>query len=238
MPKHDEDELVIPLSIDAIQNPREHDLRVLSAFMLWPRDPLWRDRWLAEFYVSKIRKEHPERAAETLALAQASLPAKMLTDEIKRANIIRDAGLADRVFRDHLACRAFESKTTKEKIIESAIKTRDKTSRTKTKLVPKTFENRIWSKFSCVVHLWSAKYLADRDHGQSGRWPCEEDYLPTFLADAEGFRILGEQTEMIRPTPNSSTVLDPKKTYKLPPWIKIEPTELKIHGPLRGEQRH
>jgi hypothetical protein len=240
MPKQDGSELIIPLSVDAIQNPHASDLRVLTAYMLWPRDSLWRERWLAEFYVSKIRKDHPERAAETIALAQASLPAKMLTDEIKRANIIRDAGLASSVFRDHLACRVFESKTTKATVIENVIKARDKSNNIETRkasLEPKTFENKIWSNFSCVVHLWAAKYLADRDHGQSGRWPCAEDYLPTFLADAEGFRMLGEQTKMLRASgkAKSITVLNPKDTYKLPTWIKVEPTELTIHGPLRGE---
>lgn len=245
MPKAEGNEMIIPLSPNALHNPLKADLRIMMAYMLWPRDGVWRQRWIADWIVNNvetIKNERPELAAEYFSFAKAALPSKMIADEIAKKNIVRDATLAASVFMDHLYCRVSGSKITKGKITETAIKIRDNKTNVKGKkasIEVHTFDNKIWKTYSSVAHLWAAKYLANRDHGQSKYPPCSEDYLPQFLADAEGFRFLGEKTEMLRTSGRgtSRTVLNPKDTYKLPPWIEIEPSDLSV-GQLRDEVGH
>lgn len=85
-----------------------------------------------------------------------------------------------------------------------------------------TFNKTIWPKFRCVAHLWAA-YFSRSVFDDRRPFPCTLDDLPAFLADAEGYRVMGET----RKTKQSrETILRAGEIIRLPEGLAIEPTDL------------
>jgi hypothetical protein len=89
-----------------------------------------------------------------------------------------------------------------------------------------TFNSTVWPKFRCVAHLWAAYYRRALFDAR-GVFPCTLDDLPAFLADAEGYRILGESWK-IKQSPEPAILLAFETIRFLPEGPAIEPTDLRF----------
>lgn len=88
-----------------------------------------------------------------------------------------------------------------------------------------TFNKTIWPKFRCVAHLWAAYFSLSMFHDRI-HFPSTLDDLPTFLADAEGYRIIGKSWKT-KQSPRKAILLA-DETIRLPEGLAIEPTDLRF----------
>jgi hypothetical protein len=89
-----------------------------------------------------------------------------------------------------------------------------------------TFNNTIWRKFRCVAHLWAAAF-ARAVFDDRRDFPCVVGDLPAFLADAEGYRVMGE-SRRTKQSPGKAILLAGETIRFLPEGLAIEPTDLRF----------
>ena len=86
-----------------------------------------------------------------------------------------------------------------------------------------------WSHFKPVAHLWGAHVLWQIDAGRCGG--CQTT-LGAFLATAEELRQRGEQLHPLgRKTAKSQPVLDPERTWRVPPGLTLPTVSISLPQP-------
>jgi hypothetical protein len=90
-----------------------------------------------------------------------------------------------------------------------------------------TFNKTIWPKYRCVAHLWAA-YSSRAMFHDRGDFPCTVGDLPAFLADAEGYRVMGESRKTKQSPKNTILLAGETIRFCLPEGVAVEPADLRF----------
>lgn len=211
---------------EALLTPHRLDLAAIEAQMAWPHDQECRNRAMAASIIEHM-KRHPRdmRPGDYefwFSLAANATPLAAVIEEF--ADRTKRAFLVGMVLHDLVGCASCGIRVTKENLISRVIAPYEKRKDGgNIRISVKTFQNHVWPEFESVAHFWAAalKHL-EKD---GGVFPCQMSMLREFLADAEAYRVAGETLRM-RQSP--TTILNPSKTLKLPPWLTVKPSTLEF----------
>jgi hypothetical protein len=205
---------VLELRADCLQNPGRLDVAVVESWMIWPDDEGARDRWVnAALLAEGIDKiDHlPVEIARDYAKLAISAP--RLSDlQNKHAEHRFTHGLiaGSILFR---AVAPNPEPTTK------IVKDLCEKFRGTIQITPPTIHNAVLPRFRAVMHLFAAHIHAT----PPTRTICRPNDLGRFLATAEAYRELAENTRAPRAT---RPLLMPGEALRLP--AHITPTRVSI----------
>jgi hypothetical protein len=219
---------ILELRSDALRDPCHLDLAEIEARMHFPDSAEKRIRYyraaLIEFAAQNQEHIPDGMWKELFFISRDASPIGDIQKESE--DLFKKGAIVGLVLHNQIAYACLgQSSITKGQLISEATKLIKKTStggliRTS----PKTFNNDIWPMFHSVAHLWAAWIGANALVARSDSvFPCRLDALPSFLADAEAYRIKGETT---RPRQATANILDHAETVKLPAELRVAPSEL------------
>lgn len=202
------------LPLDASNLTSWTNLGIVGAWMLFPDDERWRDRYIRAGAV----QEHLERssgatvsreyfdAVVLLALSAAS-PDEIASEREKRCPRGHGAGLIiyNAMKQIRLGRPGTAPVQTATKAVGQAIWGHSDTSKHVNKAVAETYRP--------VAALWAAFVHLDDGGDDDVIFPCNPADLPDFLARAEGFRKLAEET---KPPRRREPILPPGVSVQLP----------------------
>lgn len=213
--------IVLPIDQSSIDNPRRIDVAQIEAVMLWPDDEAERKRsmllgrCLSE---RELMKEGRLPLAAIEALADAAVDAPAPSDMANAAaDVFVNGIVAGRLLNS--AVSAAEQQPA-DAAIQANVKRISESLYPRWRLRPQTINNSVWPRYRRVSHLWAA-FIFSSD----GVFPCRHRDLGTFLATAEAYRELGENT---RTRQSPSTVLRPGESVTLPAGLRLPAVKLRF----------
>jgi hypothetical protein len=208
---------------NSLTHPSRLDAAYLEATMLWPTDKdadkRTRDEALktstSEFGRSIWQILPAEVADQLFALAADTFPPRAMKDLSNEPFL--HGFIAGRILRLVVSrvSRGVDDETASMDWIVNSL---SKEYSPNWRLRPRTIQNKIWHNFRCVAHLWAAWIEGVQGTGEF-IFPCRPESLRAFLATAEAYRRLGEQTSTWK---SPTTVLKSRECY-VPPIGLILP---------------
>jgi hypothetical protein len=174
------------------------DVVLIESFMLWPgENDEGQRRQAFERSVVEIWRPGfgalPETVnADIFALADGAYPLEAIQSWARKPFL--HGMIAGKVLHNVLGLIACDpDNASLGKAIEMALPP-DKQLKSSTfdcTISSSTFNHTIWRKYRCAAHLWAAAFSrAMFDNRRDST--CAVGDLPAFLADAEGYRVMGE----------------------------------------------
>ena len=205
------------LSANCLSHPLASDMAEIHAAMLWPDNKETRIDVVAAILVDCLlssRNSIPEVLVPSIMnVAAKSVPLHERREQNGRSDLELRGIVAGMILNS-----ALSTDMSMKKIIQVIARTFDRATR----LGPKTIENSVWPTFKPVAHLWAAwTVLGDEQH-----FPCAMAMLPTFLAWAEGFRLVGEKTKTKQ---SPTTILLACDMARLPCGLAVVPINIFEH---------
>lgn len=220
---------VFDLRPDLFSFPTRLDLAYIEAEMLWPDDAAWRERAIkastVEWMHDNSRFLDREALSWLASLSRDAFPINHVQGEVQKERFLR-GWIVGSVLYQLIARLAVNPNTAnKQDVIDHCIAPYKKTSKGgMVRITRMHFNNEIWPIFESVAHLWAAYFKSAIVDGRP-QFPCTTEHLRKFLADAEFYRIRGEQA---RTRKSPTTVLQAQKTVKLPALLAVSPSKLEF----------
>jgi hypothetical protein len=213
--------IALPIDQSSIDNPRRIDVGRIAEVMLWPCDEETRAKaMLVEqcLWDRSLLEQGQLLPSEIAALAKAGIDAPAAADMAKaNAKVFVNGYVAGLIL--HNAVSAAE-KHPKDAAIQATVKRISESFGLEWRLRPQTINNHIWPRYRPVAHLWAAFVFSEDDV-----FPCRHPDLGTFLAKAEAYRELGENT---RTRHSRSAVLRPGESAELPAGLRLPVVKLRF----------
>jgi hypothetical protein len=209
---------VLELPAKCIHQPTRLDLAIVENYMLWPNDPIARERGFEAATAVSINERSHELTSEQLRFflnfAVGCAPIKEI-QEAAKAPFLR--GFLAGIILRHVVFEVIVDPNSSKASMSWIIQHLSERIWPRERLRPQTIRNDLWSNFRCVSHFWAA-YVEAGYSGIGREFPCRVDRLKEFLTMAEAFRLTGETTRTKRsPRP----VLWPGETLRLPDDLDI-----------------
>jgi hypothetical protein len=225
----------LPLSADISR----FDVTFVEAVMLWPGETEAQGQAFERSVVEIVKPGFGALPAtvnaDLFALADAAYPLPAIQARATKPHL--HGMIAGKVLNNLLALITCDpDNASMAKAIEMALPTAKQLSSStfNCTISSSTFNHTIWPKFRCVAHLWAA-YLSRVMFDDRRDFPCSVGDLPAFLADAEGYRVMGESRKTKQSPKN--TILPAGETiqFRLPESVAVEPTVLCFDMERGGE---
>lgn len=186
---------VLPLRPDCTRATTRSDLAALAAAMLWPDDTQARAAWIEGAIIREITDNQAEIDEATVRWALALASNRDPISSLQAAGAERwTHGLAiGWVVHEAIGAATFGGgKANLIKLAEKFSSIVRKSTNKQPRISPNHIVKVLWRRLRPVAHLWAAYYAASS--GMLRDFPCTRERLGTFLAEAESYRQLGEQT--------------------------------------------
>jgi hypothetical protein len=215
----------LDLRPDCLSNPTVNDVDVVGVTMLFPDDDAMRQRILADIMIelALLSGRYPEASSPAERQDFFELIRSISPVSIKHGEACKDAfmrgTIAGALLYEIVGC------ADPGKIGLGLAQKRIARRFGRERISSKTISNSVWPKFRCVAVYWAA-YAA---LGAAGpHIPCRPSDLGVFLAMADQFRELGENTR----TPHSpEPLLRTGETIIIPPSIELPRGKLRFRYP-------
>ncbi len=205
------------LTADCLVCPTPLDLSLVQAVMIWPDDPVARDRAERAATVA-LGRQVAELLSRELLLELATMGASAIADINRDANDRLTHGvIAGTILRFIIHAAVRPQTMTMQEIIGFQAK--------ELCMAPKTINNRSWPKWRCVAHFWAAFLQLQAENGPTYPHPCRLDDFARFLGLAETFRELGERAQ---PRQSPRPVLRPGECVRLPSDLAVPRVDLSV----------